>query len=394
MAIDAMIFDVDGTLVDTNTAHVEAWVRAFSAFGYRVPADRIWVEVGKGGDQLVPSILGAEAASLHGEALTRQQTYEFLAIARQRKFRLFPGAEELMVELRRRGLRVALATSSGSAHLDLTLMRVGVDLRKHADVVVTKDDADASKPAPDLVLAAVRKLGLSPGQCAMIGDTVYDAEACRRAGVACIGVTSGGNSREALFQAGMRTVCEDTSDVLAELDEVLETVAPGTAHLTYAFMERLMREALKEAKEGLVLGEQPFGGVLARGNGEIIARGHSEIMAWRDRTAHAVMVVFQRAAGLVPPDERDLLLVSTVEPCVMCTGAAIVATVDAVIYGMPVGSNGGIERVLPGKSPDSQPPRVIGPVLADESRALMKEWLARNPDLRRAPYLWMLLGAT
>src|SRR4051812_30478128 len=174
MTLRGMIFDIDGTLVDTNPAHVRAWQRAFARFGYDVPVDRIEVEIGKGGDKLVPSVLGDEVESRHGEALRRAQKEEFLAIATSEPFRLFSGVPEIFHALRERGVRSALATSSDKKQIEATLASAGLDLTRLVDVVVTKDDAKESKPAPDIVVTAVEKLSLSAAECAMVGDTIYD----------------------------------------------------------------------------------------------------------------------------------------------------------------------------------------------------------------------------
>src|SRR4051794_24023792 len=102
MALDAMIFDLDGTLIDTNGAHVEAWRRAFASCGNQVAPDRIALEIGKGGDMLVPAILGPSAEEEHGEELRRASAEEFLKLAQQQRFALLPGTQELLAELRRR----------------------------------------------------------------------------------------------------------------------------------------------------------------------------------------------------------------------------------------------------------------------------------------------------
>jgi HAD superfamily hydrolase (TIGR01509 family) len=184
MALDAVIFDVDGTLVDTNPAHVEAWQRAFASSGYKVQPDRIAVEIGKGGDLLVGAVLGQQADKEHGEAIRRAHTEEFLKIAGRTNFKPLPDAARLLTTLRDRGIGVALATSSKEKQLRAVLDSAGLDFTNLADLVITADHAQTSKPAPDLVIATVDELGLCPAQCAMVGDTPYDAEACRHAGVA------------------------------------------------------------------------------------------------------------------------------------------------------------------------------------------------------------------
>src|ERR671921_697707 len=153
MSIHAVIFDIDGTLVDTNAAHVEAWRRAFQRLGFDVPSERIVPEIGKGGDKLVPSVLGPEVKASLSEALGKAQKEEFLAIAKGKQFRVFQGTTEIFETLRERHIRTALATSSDEKHLQGTLGSAGLDLRTLADVVVTKSEADASKPSPDLVVA-------------------------------------------------------------------------------------------------------------------------------------------------------------------------------------------------------------------------------------------------
>ncbi|HEX2250507.1 MAG TPA: HAD family hydrolase [Gemmatimonadales bacterium] len=229
MDIRAIILDIDGTLVDTNPAHVEAWRRTFQRFGYDVPADRIVVEIGKGGDKLIPSVLGQEVEKREGEALRKAQKKEFLAIAESERFPVFPGVEELFQALRERSIRSALATSSDEKHLEATLASAGLDLRELADVVVTRSPNEASKPAPDLVLAAIEELRLPAQQCAMIGDTVYDGQACQAAGVVFLGVLTGPATEDELIQAGARAVWRDVAHLLTEIDRALDIASATVA---------------------------------------------------------------------------------------------------------------------------------------------------------------------
>ncbi|HEX6104859.1 MAG TPA: HAD family hydrolase, partial [Gemmatimonadales bacterium] len=334
MALDGMIWDIDGTLIDTNPTHVEAWVRAFAAGGYRIPTDRVEREIGKGGDQLVPSVLGPAAERRDGHALREAQRHAYLELAACRRFEVFPRVPELFRALSERGIRTALATSSNAGPLQGTLASAGLDLTELADELVTKDDAGASKPAPDLVLAAAEALGLSPAQCAMVGDTVFDAQACLGAGVVCLGVLSGGADEEDLLAAGARAVWRDTGHLYRDLDRALALASPGSGRLDRVRLEALMADALEVARTGLVKGEVPIGAILARSDGTILSRGHNELRASRDRTAHAEMLALRRAAGRLDGAE-DLVLVTTLEPCVMCTGAAMEAAVDTVVYALP-----------------------------------------------------------
>lgn len=395
MALDALIFDMDGTLVDSNPLHVEAWVRALARFGYKVPPDRIFVEVGKGGDTLMPSIIGNEAAEAEGKPLREAQPAEFAKLARERGIRVFPGSHELLETARRRGLKTVLATSSNKKQIKVTEENSGLKVSELVDYVVNSDDIQTSKPAPDVVNAAVKKVGMTPAQCAMIGDTPYDAQSAKHAGVVCLGLTCGGFSEHMLRKAGARAVWKDPADLLSHLDDALHIASPGSAHLTREVLERLMAEALAVAREGMSSGEVPIGALLARGDGTIIARGFNELNRTQNKTAHAEMVAFARSAGKTPPKARDLILVSTLEPCVMCLGAAMETAVDTVVYGLKAPADNGTGRVEPPRSPESGMPRIVGDIMASRSRALLAQWLAQpqnNPQ--QVEFVSQLLSLT
>ena len=153
-----------------------------------------------------------------------------------------------------------------------------------------------------------------------------------------------------------------------------------------------MRQALAVAREGMAAGEAPIGCVLADGSGRVLARGFNRLNGSKDRTAHAEMVAFREAAGRVSEDAKDLILVSTLEPCVMCTGAAMEAAVDTIVYGLKAPADSGTGRVAPPQSPESQMPRIVGDVLAGESRSLFEQWLTRNGDSPQAAYVKQLLA--
>jgi HAD superfamily hydrolase (TIGR01549 family) len=261
MALDAMIFDIDGTLIDSNPAHVEAWQLAFEGRGYRIAADRIEVEIGKGGDRVVPDLLGTEADERDGDALRQAQPREFAKIGKAQGLRSFPRAVELLRELRGRGIKVVLATSSNGEQFKALTEAAGVDLTTECDAMTTADDARESKPAPDIVAAAVKKVGLSPAQCAMVGDTLYDMQAAKHAGVIGLGVLTGYQSAQTLKEAGARAVWRDVGEVLRKLDEVLRVASPAPIQLTVEAQEELMRQALAVAREGMAAGEAPIAGV-------------------------------------------------------------------------------------------------------------------------------------
>lgn len=158
--------------------------------------------------------------------------------------------------------------------------------------------------------------------------------------------------------------------------------------------ERLMREALAVAGEGMRAGEAPIGCVIARGDGTVLARGHNEQNRTKDKIAHAEIVAFHRTAGRVPREAKDLILVSTLEPCVMCTGAAMEAGVRTVVFGLRAPADSGTGRVRPPTSPESQMPEFVGDVLAGESRRMLQEFLGTGPDEPQAAYVRQLLALT
>ncbi|HJU88244.1 MAG TPA: HAD family hydrolase [Gemmatimonadaceae bacterium] len=216
-----LIFDLDGTLVDTNDAHIESWVRAFKQNGFTVRREQIVPLVGMGSDKLAPAILG-DVDKLTLDALRQCVTEAYIQIARRRRFRVMPGAVELLVELRRQVIRTALATSGTDDQVNATMDSAGIDFRDCVEVTVTGSDAKSTKPDPDVVLASVQRLRVSADECAMIGDTRHDGEACRRAGVRFLALTCGGYGEDELRAAGAIDVWTDPAALLLDLPRLLE----------------------------------------------------------------------------------------------------------------------------------------------------------------------------
>jgi tRNA(adenine34) deaminase len=241
--------------------------------------------------------------------------------------------------------------------------------------VVTRQPRHRSKPAPDLVTAAVERIGLAATQCAMVGDTRFDAIAASRAGVTSLGVLSGGKTAEELFGGGARGVWRDCAELREHLDEALVLASPSAGRLTADLLEQLMRSALEEAREGLRAGNVPIGCILTDGDGRIMARAHQQVGGSEDVMAHAEMgalrLLCRRGGGCGDP----LVMVTTFEPCVMCLGAAILAGIDTVVYALSAPAGAGSRRVAPSCTGHHQLPRILGGVLADDSRVLLGEWL-------------------
>ena len=376
--LTALILDLDGTLVDTNRYHVDAFIPAFEEAAYGVARGRIDRAVGMGGDQLIADVLGEAAEREHGDAMRTTYGEAFERLAREHDFALFPGALDLIAAAKERGLKVALATSSGEDDLETIFESAGTDLRDYVDVVTTKSDVDASKPAADVIVAVLDKLGVAPTEAALVGDTRYDFEACTRVGVAGIGVATWIYGADALVGAGARIAYDDVADLLAHLDEALHAVSPGSEALTADRLETMMDEALAEARRGAEAGEVPIGAVVARWDGTAVARGHNEAGEAGTDLAHAELLALQHAAVEEGGQAEGLVLVTTLEPCAMCLGAAVEAGIDTVVYALAAPPNGATGRLrnIPGR----RMPRVVGGVKARASRALLEEWLTEQPS--------------
>jgi HAD superfamily hydrolase (TIGR01509 family) len=364
MALDGMIFDLDGTLLDTNATHAEAWAEGLAKHGYHIPESRIRPEIGKGGDLLLPTLLGDALAPERSEAIRETVAAAFARLSKRRRFRVFDGVPDLLDALRARGLRLALATSASPDDLELIMESAGTDLRVCFDAVVTKGDVQSSKPRPDVIVAALEKLELSAAQCAMVGDTPFDAAAARRAGVVTLGVASSGLDEERalrhrLLEAGARRVWRDAAALRSALDEALHVASPQRVPLTPELQQRLLADAEVAAREGVAAGETAAGCVLADGDGVVIAWGHDATQGAGHPAAHEVPRALAGAAGR-RFDTQDLLLATTREPCVMCIGAAMLAGVDTLFFAREDRAAGGATRVTPADR-GTWLPRMVGP---------------------------------
>lgn len=217
MATEAVIFDVDGTLVDSVDLHARAWQQAFAHFGHRISFEGIRAQIGKGGDQLMPVFLSQDELSLKGETIEAFRAGlwkgEYL-----KQVRAFPGVRELFQALLRRGLRIALASSAKGDEVEIYKQIARID-----DLIETEtsaDDARRSKPHPDIFSAALRRLpGVGKDRALVVGDTPWDAIAARRLGVRAAGVLCGGFAEEDLLKAGCMAIYRDPEDLQRRLDE-------------------------------------------------------------------------------------------------------------------------------------------------------------------------------
>jgi HAD superfamily hydrolase (TIGR01549 family) len=213
--IDTIVFDVDGTLVDTNYQHALAWYRAFRRFDLTPALWRIHRAVGMGGDQLVEAVAGKDVEDQHGDELRSAWTEEFDEFIDE--VQPFSGAEPLLAEVRKRKLRLVLASSGQSKHVEHYLDLLNG--RELAEAWTTSEDAEQTKPAPDLVETAMAKV--EGVHAVMIGDSTWDAKAAKRAGLPTYAIRTGGFSVEELLDAGASNVYDSLEEFQDDLDAVL-----------------------------------------------------------------------------------------------------------------------------------------------------------------------------
>jgi HAD superfamily hydrolase (TIGR01509 family) len=212
-AVEGIVFDVDGTLVDSNDAHARAWVEALAEAGHAVPFERVRPLIGMGGDKLLPAAAGLAAESAEGEAIGRRRGEIF----RERHLphlTAFAGARELLRTLRAHGFRLGVASSAEEADLAPLLRLAGADDLLHART--SGDEAESSKPDPDILVAALRELGCAPADAVMIGDTPYDMEAASRTHLRAFGFRCGGWDDRAL--QGAVAIYDGPEDLLRRLE--------------------------------------------------------------------------------------------------------------------------------------------------------------------------------
>ena len=204
-----VLFDVDGTLVDTNYLHVLAWWQAFRSQGHEVPMTDLHRTVGQGSDQFVSTILGRDDEKVRAAHSDFYGPWKHRLVA-------FDGAADLLRATKKAGLAVVLATSAAEEEADH--LRAAIDADDAIDAVTTKDDADASKPDPDIVQTALDKVGLGAADAVFVGDTVWDVQAAGKAGLECVCVLTGGLSERELLDAGAVRVYRSVRHLLDELD--------------------------------------------------------------------------------------------------------------------------------------------------------------------------------
>jgi HAD superfamily hydrolase (TIGR01509 family) len=214
----AVLFDVDGTLVDSSYLHVVAWWEAFRSQGFDVAMTDIHRRIGMGSDQLVEALLDKP----NDDVVAAHTDYY---APRLRQLRPFPDAVELLRRTHGEGLTVVLATSASDS--EATHLRAALDADDVIDVMTTSEDAEAAKPEPDILQAALSAADIHAENCVFVGDSVWDVEACNRVAMPCIALLSGGISERELTEAGAVAVYRDPAHLLEEFEDGLLGRLPG-----------------------------------------------------------------------------------------------------------------------------------------------------------------------
>lgn len=210
-----VLFDVDGTLIDTTYLHTVSWWEALRQAGHRVPMARIHRSVGMGSDKLLDHLLGAERDRDADGRL--RDPHDALYAEYWERLAPLPGARELLRACAERGLRVVLATSA--AEHEVTALRAALDADDVIDSVTSSADAQESKPAPDILVAALDQSGLTADRVVFVGDSVWDVAAAGKLDIPCIGLSCGGTGRAELAGAGAVAVYDDPAALLHALPD-------------------------------------------------------------------------------------------------------------------------------------------------------------------------------
>jgi HAD superfamily hydrolase (TIGR01549 family) len=216
--IEAFIFDVDGTLIDSNDFHAEAWQKAFEKYDKKIPFEQIRPQIGKGADTLLPEFLTEREIEEYGEEITEQRAEifknEFLS-----RIKPFPKVRELFRRLKDDGKKIALASSANED--ELAAYKKIADLEDLVEKATSADDAKASKPEPDIFQAALKLLGNPASETVLvIGDTPYDAEAATKAKLKIVGVLSGNFAEKDLREKGCLEIYQNPADLLKNYEKL------------------------------------------------------------------------------------------------------------------------------------------------------------------------------
>jgi len=215
----AVIFDVDGTLVDSVDLHAEAWRQAFAKYGKNINFQAARDQIGKGGNELMPHFFGKKELEQFGSEMK-----EFRAKLFKDKFidkvKPFPEVRELLLRIKKEGKKIAVGSSAHKDELEHYLKIA--DIKDLVDITTSADDIERAKPHPDVFQFILRKLDLLPGDTIVVGDSPYDAEAAGKAQIQTIGVRCGGFDENTLYEAGVIAIYDSPADILRQYQSALQ----------------------------------------------------------------------------------------------------------------------------------------------------------------------------
>lgn len=213
----ALIFDLDGTLIDSVYPHTLAWQQTLNEAELHVPAWEIQRHIGISGRLLVRTVARARERSFDEAAIKQLEARHDVLFRTYRNLQLpLPGAIDLLRFLARHGVAYGIATSGRRSEVQESLQALGVD----AGTIVICGDSGSGKPEPDLFVACQQRLGVPRPDCLIVGDSVWDVHSGRRAGILAVGLLTGGSAEQELYNAGAMRVYRDAAGLLAEVDEL------------------------------------------------------------------------------------------------------------------------------------------------------------------------------
>ena len=211
--ISAVLFDVDGTLVDTNYLHAVTWWEAFRQYGHHVPMANIHRTIGMGSDKLLDHLLPGDRDRAADDEMRSAHTALYAPY--WPRLRAFDGAADLLRACASRDMRVVLASSANER--EMRALRDALDAEDVVTTATSAGDAEQSKPAPDILQIALERGEVAPDAAVFVGDTVWDVQACKKVGLDCIAFLTGGTSREELYEAGAAEVYQGPAELLESL---------------------------------------------------------------------------------------------------------------------------------------------------------------------------------
>lgn len=214
--IKAVIFDLDGTLVDSVALHAQAWVKAFKNYGYEFSFEELREQIGKGDSYIIQDLLSESDAKQSGEQITNYRK-EYFQNNYLEQVRPFPKVKELLKKIEANNLKIILASSAKTDTIEH--YKQLLEIEDLIDGATSADDVEKAKPEPDIFLAALKKIdGITANEAIVIGDSPYDIQAANKASLSTIGLLSGGFTQEKLTEAGCIAIYQDPADLLANYD--------------------------------------------------------------------------------------------------------------------------------------------------------------------------------